>query len=75
MRFIRVKEGPNILRWRCKEKGIFSIKEAYNIKIDLHEDDEGIWRKVWTVNHWPKVSLFIWLVIKGRILTSENLRR
>ena len=51
MRFVRVREGPNILRWGCKEKGIFSIKEAYNLKIDPHENDEGIWRKFLIVNH------------------------
>ena len=75
MRFVRFREGPNIFRWGYKEKGIFSIKEDYNLKIEPHEDNNGIWIKVWTVNHWPKVSLFIWLVIKGRILTSENLWR
>ena len=32
-RFIRVKEGLDILRWSYKEKGSFSIKEAYNLKI------------------------------------------
>ena len=72
-RYVRVKEGSDILRWGYKEKGIFSIKEAYNLKINQQGDEEGIWRKVWTVNHWPKVALFIWLVIKGIIITSENL--
>ena len=46
MRFVRVREGPEILRWGYKEKGIFSIKESYNLNINPHEDDEGIWRKV-----------------------------
>ena len=30
---------------------------------------------IWTLNLWTKVSLFAWLVVKGRILTYENLRK
>ena len=44
--FIRVKEGLDILRWGYKEEGSFSIKEAYNLKIDPQGDEEGIWRKI-----------------------------
>ena len=46
MRFVRVREGPDILRWGYKEKGIFSIKESYNLKIGLQGGEEGIWRKI-----------------------------
>ena len=42
MRFVRVMEDSDILRWGYKEKGLFGIKESYNLKIDPHEDDEGI---------------------------------
>ena len=49
-RFIRVREGPDILRWGYKEKGSFSIKEAYNLKIGQQRDEEGIWKKIWTSN-------------------------
>ena len=32
-RFIRVKEGLDILRWGDADKGTFSIKEANNIRM------------------------------------------
>ena len=73
--FVKVKEGLDILRWGYTNWGSFSIKEAYNIRLGNHEKDDGIWKKIWTLNLWPKVALFVWLVVKGRILTSENLRR
>ena len=73
--FVRVKEGPNILRWGYTDRGSFSIKEAYNIRLGNQVEDDGTWKKIWTSNLWPKVALFVWLVVRGRILTSENLRR
>ena len=57
------------------DRGSFSIKESYNIKIGNQEDDEGTWKKIWISNMCPKVALFTWLVVKGRIITNENLRR
>ena len=38
-------------------------------------EEEEIWKKIWTLNLWPKVGLFAWLVIKGCILTCENLQK
>ena len=64
-RFIRVKEGPDILRWGYIDKGTFSIKKAYNIQIGNLIKEEGTWKKIWTLNKWPKVGLFTWLVVKG----------
>ena len=55
------------------ERGSFSTKEAYNIRIGNQADEEGIWRKIWASNPWPKVALFTWMVVKGIILISENL--
>ena len=72
--FVKVKKGPEILRWGYTNRGSISIEKAYNIRLGNHEEDDGIWKKKWTVNLWPKVSLFVWLVFRGRILTNKNLR-
>ena len=69
-RFVRVKEGPDIMRWGYTDRGSFSIKEAYNIRLGHQREADGIWRKIWTSNLWPKVALFVWLLVRGRILTS-----
>ena len=73
--FIRIKEGPDIMRWGYIDKGTFSIKEVYNIRIRNQIEEEETWKKIWTLNLWPKVGLFTWLLVKGRILTCENLRK
>ena len=74
-RCLRSQEGPDILRWGYSPKGSFSVKEAYSIRMTRIEEKEDIWRKIWEVNLWPKVALFVWLVVRKRILTGENLRK
>ena len=74
-RFIKVQEGLDVLIWGYTNQGSFSINEAYNIRLGNHAEVDGIWNKIWTVNLWPKVTLFVWLVVRGRILTSEKLRQ
>ena len=69
-RSIRPMEGNDVLRWGYLEKGIFNIKEAYNIQIGNAVEDGEVWKKLWTLNLWPKVTTFAWLTVKGRILTG-----
>ena len=71
--FVKVQEGPDILRWGYSSKGSFSVKEAYNIRMSRNVEMDDIWGKIWAINLWPKVALFVWLVVIGRILTCDNL--
>ena len=72
-RYVRIKDGAGRIRWGYSQKGMFSIKEAYNIKIRGQTEEDENWGKVWASNPWPKVAIFCWLVVRGRILTGENL--
>ena len=74
-RFIKVQDGPDILRWGYSNKGSFSVKENYSIRIARNAMNDDIWKKNWIANLWPKVSLFVWLVIREKILTSDNSRK
>ena len=74
-RFIKAQDGLDVLRWGYTTIVSFNIKEAYNIMITHRAAEDDIWKKIWVVNLWPKVSLFVWLDVWGRILTSENLRK
>ena len=62
-RFIKAQDGPNVLRWGYTTIGSFTIKEGYNIRITHCVTKDDIWKKVLAVNLWPKVSLFVWLVV------------
>ena len=74
-RSIKTTEGLDVLRWGYLEKGMFNIKETYNIRIGSHAEDGETWKKLWTLNLWPKVATFARMMVKGRILTGENLRK
>ena len=45
-RKIRIKHGPDILRWGHLPKGSFTIKEAYSILATKEEDHQfPLWKK------------------------------
>jgi len=66
----------DILRWGHKPQGTFSTREAYWLKApsDLLPNAQ-LWRKIWNLKHWPKITLFLWLVAHSRILTWDNLSK
>ena len=74
-RYIKVQECPDVLRWGYMTRGSFNIKEAYQIRITHQAVVDDIWKKIWAANLWPKVALFVWLVVRERILTCDNLRK
>ena len=38
-------------------------------------DKDQLWNNIWQPTLWPKVSTFLWLLSKKRILTWDNLQR
>lgn len=57
-------------------EGNFSIQEAYHLARELPQIDlDPVWSKLWDRAQWPKIYLFLWLVVRGRILTWENLQK
>eukprot|EP00253_Pinus_taeda_P007130 PITA_07130 len=74
-RNIKYNEGNDILRWGYQPKGTYSPSEAYKIINNNTTPFDTIWRKIWELDSWPKVSHFLWLVGHKRILTWDKLRR
>jgi hypothetical protein len=35
----------------------------------------SLWSKLWNLKHWPKITLFLWLVAHSSILTWDNLSK
>jgi ribonuclease HI len=51
--------------WRFDKKGIYSVKSAYRVCVDvmINRDDwkvEGDWQQLWTLPIPPKVKQFMW---------------
>eukprot|EP00253_Pinus_taeda_P018398 PITA_18398 len=73
-RKIRKTEEDDKLRWGLKGNGNFSLKEARNI-IEREEQVEAVpWcSKVWDSLLWPKIRTFLWLLMRNKTLTWDNL--
>eukprot|EP00253_Pinus_taeda_P019962 PITA_19962 len=69
-------EENDKLRWGLKGNGNFSLKEARNI---LEKDEQGEiqqWHsKVWDNLLWPKIRTFLWLLMRNKTLTWDNLHK
>ena len=52
------KDEEDTLWWGYTQKGSFSIKEGYNIRIRRQELEDEIWTKKCLTNPWPKVATF-----------------
>jgi hypothetical protein len=75
-RKIPKRTGEDILRWGYRPRGTFSTGEAYQLKAPTNPlPNAKVWCKLWNLKHWPKITLFLWLVIHSSILTWDNLSK
>jgi len=76
LRKIKLSDQKDRLRWGYTTKGLFTTKEAYQILYQpLQIIKDPLWDQFWQPNIWPKVSTFLWLLSKQRILTWDNLQK
>eukprot|EP00253_Pinus_taeda_P010319 PITA_10319 len=75
-RKIRKTEENDKLRWGLKGNGNYSLKEARNI---LEKDEQGEiqqWHsKVWDNLLWSKIRTFLWLLMRNKTLTWDNIHK
>jgi hypothetical protein len=75
-RRIPIIVGEDVLRWEHKPKGTFGTREAYQLKAPSDPlSNTQLWSKLWNLKHWPKITLFLWLVAHSSILTWDNLSK
>eukprot|EP00253_Pinus_taeda_P002612 PITA_02612 len=76
LRKIKTRPGMDILRWGRSMKGTFTVKEAYYLTTKQEREDGAMdWRIIWEGKWWPKITIFAWLVSKGRILTWDKIQK
>ncbi len=60
------------IRWSWDNSGRFSVKSLYNFLQDGGVVDKRF-AQLWKIGTPLKVKIFVWLVLKKRVLTADNL--
>ncbi|KAL4273826.1 hypothetical protein GQ457_13G020550 [Hibiscus cannabinus] len=62
--------------WISTSSGIFSVASAYAHLLELAWDIiDPKWSWVWSLDVTPRIRMFIWLVLKRRLMTNEERTR
>lgn len=57
--------------WRRSSHGDFSVKTAYeNLMSPVYNGDSDLWRAVWKLKIPQRCQTFLWLALRGRLLTN-----
>lgn len=77
----------NTFKWQG-ESGVFSVKNAYSLSLDMandtssligqQSDDSGVkyfWRSMWRLPIPAKIRIFLWRLFHGALATGQNLIR
>lgn len=69
------KEDQDEFVWDPSE-GNYTVKSGYNYLQNYNShDDWNLWKAVWKNECLPKIKFFIWSLLKGKIITVENLKK
>ncbi|CAI9102941.1 OLC1v1001337C1 [Oldenlandia corymbosa var. corymbosa] len=67
----RVDTGPDVPYWGFSEDGRFTTRSAYrSLTLDEDISNRGLWKVIW---HWSgpqRIRQFMWLAVKGALLTN-----
>ncbi len=67
-------EGNDQIRWRWNTSGEFSVKSTYRFLQDSGVADRRF-VAIWKIRTPLKVKIFVWLMLRRRVLTADNLRK
>jgi hypothetical protein len=73
------------IEWHFEKNGVFTIKSAYRLALELKQDkrpstssnkvpngERSIWNNIWKVNVQPKIRVFGWRVAADSLATKKN---
>ncbi|KAL8160998.1 hypothetical protein V2J09_012487 [Rumex salicifolius] len=72
------EEFPDSLRWNASPDGDYSVRSAYSL-LDVSSlsgsVDSVVFARIWKLGVPEKIRCFIWLVLRGVILTNAERKR
>ena len=80
---ISLCNSPDKVIWRCTSNGIFSVRSAYHLQLELHQRAKGQhsqtpvgsenWNKLWRIKVPNAEKLFLWKACHNSLPTKLNL--
>ncbi|KAK9948691.1 hypothetical protein M0R45_004256 [Rubus argutus] len=62
--------------WKLSSNGSFNVKSAYACSISASSLPDCFWKGIWALKIPPKLKLFSWTMVQGRLLTNvQRFRR
>jgi hypothetical protein len=79
-------EGEDFISWTPENHGLFTVRSAYNLALDLQNKDQqntstnvngdrGLWKVIWNAKVPPKVKIFTWKLATNSLAVQVNRSR
>ncbi|KAK8476102.1 hypothetical protein V6N11_071089 [Hibiscus sabdariffa] len=70
-------DSRDMVAWKCTPTGIFTVSSAYeNLLSESWDSCDSKWTGIWSLPVAQRVRMFLWLVLRQRLLTNaERARR
>ena len=66
--------GPDVLRWKWTESGVYSAKSCY-LALFHGSTTDASWKLTWKTWAPLRIKIFIWLALQDRCWTADRLAR
>ena len=66
--------GPDVLRWKWTESGVYSAKSCY-LALFHGSTTDAPWKLTWKTWAPLRIKIFIWLALQDRCWTADHLAR
>lgn len=60
------------LIWKATSNGKFTVSSAYSCSINFDSSLDCFWKGIWAFKIPPKLKLFAWTMVQGRLLTNSQ---
>jgi hypothetical protein len=68
---LKVHNDRDVFKWRFTSSGQFNVKLMYRVLINNGQIFNH--KLIWKLNLPIKIKIFLWYLVKGVILTKDNL--
>ena len=71
---IKLEDREDTILWNYDHKGVYTVKSFCNI-INFRGIHPGNLPVIWKINVPLRIQIFLWLLVKNKLLTRDNLQK